>query len=61
VASLRGTLDVQHYEPDTPRSGRVVAVSDNRQGHTQLCRFDPSSDADFNQAVRDAISYLKNP
>src|SRR4051794_538342 len=61
VASLRGTLDVQSYEPDAPRAGRIVVVSDNRKGHTQVCRFDPTDDADFDQAVRDAISYLENP
>lgn len=61
VPSLRGTLDMQSCEPDEARAGRIVVVSDKRKGHTQVCRFDPGSDADFDQAVGDAITYLENP
>ncbi len=61
VEPLRGTLDLQSYQPDAPRSGRVVVVSDVRSDHTQVRRFDPNSDTDFDQAVRDAVSYLENP
>jgi hypothetical protein len=56
-----GYLDGHLYDPDDPVSGRIPANSLKRKAYTHIARFNPTDDSSLDDAVHDAVAYLRNP